>query len=294
MSKGISLHLGLNVLNHNSGHYPIGWDGTLKSCRNDALAMKKISSHLGYETNILLDAEASVVNVLGKIREAAKALVSGDIFLFTASCHGTRLPNQGDDAEIDRQDDAICLFDRPLLDDELAFEWSFFKEGVRILMVIDACHSGTVNNFSPTNTDNYYKSKYMPLEFSAIFFNENKKNYLEVRNNIANARRVTLACIHLLAACKEDQESLDGGSEKNNGVFTSSLVEVWANNNFTGYYDYFILQVNKRVSEKIADFNRWLSMNNKPLLKVFNPVHNVSGRVNSAFDKQKKPFNIEI
>ena len=46
--------------------------------------------------------------------------------------------------EADKQDETWCLYDGQLIDDELYFELSKFAPGVRILVLSDSCHSGTV------------------------------------------------------------------------------------------------------------------------------------------------------
>ena len=49
----------------------------------------------------------------------------------------------GGDETDDHYDEAWCLSDRPLLDDELAYMWHFFRPDVRIVLALDACHTGT-------------------------------------------------------------------------------------------------------------------------------------------------------
>src|SRR6185369_3810224 len=46
--------------------------------------------------------------------------------------------------EDDALDETWCLWDRQLIDDELYCLWSRFKPGVRIVVLSDSCHSGTV------------------------------------------------------------------------------------------------------------------------------------------------------
>src|SRR5205814_2346373 len=75
---------------------------------------------------------------------AAGQLTDGDIFLFTFAGHGTQRGAE-DPAETDFQDETLVLFDHILIDNVLRRElWPRFAPGVRVVMVSDSCHSGTV------------------------------------------------------------------------------------------------------------------------------------------------------
>ena len=77
------------------------------------------------------------------MRSAAKTLQGGDLFFLTYSGHGGQVPDVNGD-EADKKDETWCLYDGQLIDDELYFELSKFAAGVRILVLSDSCHSGTV------------------------------------------------------------------------------------------------------------------------------------------------------
>ena len=53
--------------------------------------------------------------------------------------------------EVDRQDETWCLWDGQLIDDELYLELSRFAAGVRVLVLSDSCHSGTVTRAAPAS-----------------------------------------------------------------------------------------------------------------------------------------------
>jgi len=73
---------------------------------------------------------------------------AGDFFVFTFSGHGT----QGEDSDGDEEDgmdEEICLFEQdgtynPMKDDEIAELLAEFSDGVKILVISDCCHSGTI------------------------------------------------------------------------------------------------------------------------------------------------------
>ena len=143
MAKGISLHIGLNHVDPK--HYQ-GWDGELNACIADARDMRALAKKRGFVGNtLLIDGQATAEAVSAAILDASKKLSKGDIFLLTYSGHGGQVRDtNGDEKDNDRMDETWVLFDRQLVDDEVYALWSKFKAGVRILVLSDSCHSGTV------------------------------------------------------------------------------------------------------------------------------------------------------
>lgn len=140
MSKGISLNIGLNSVDPK--HYG-GWDGQLAGCENDANDMADVASSANFEVKKLLTKDATVDNLKKNIDSAAQALKSDDYFFLSYSGHGGQLKDENND-EDDYMDETWCLFDRQFVDDELNYCLRDFKEGVKIFVLSDSCHSGTV------------------------------------------------------------------------------------------------------------------------------------------------------
>ncbi|HZI93547.1 MAG TPA: caspase family protein, partial [Patescibacteria group bacterium] len=90
MSKGISIHIGLNRVD--PVHYG-GWDGQLAACEFDAKDMRAMARAQGFTTNILLTAAASSGAVTRAIARAAATLAGGDMLLLTYSGHGGQIPD---------------------------------------------------------------------------------------------------------------------------------------------------------------------------------------------------------
>lgn len=139
MAFGMSIHIGLNNLDVEA----YGEQTVLAGCINDADAMQTLAASKGFQTRRLVDEEATADEVIATISDAANTLRSGDMFFITYSGHGSQVADNNADEE-DGQDETWCLWDRMLLDDELYQLWSQFQPGVRILMLSDSCHSGTV------------------------------------------------------------------------------------------------------------------------------------------------------
>lgn len=151
MAKGISLHIGLNKVN--PVHYD-GWDGELNACEADAKDMEALAEAQGFESRtILLTKNATRSAVAKEITDAGKKLSKGDIFFLTYSGHGGQLPDKNGDEKRDHKDESWVLYDAELVDDELYHMYSQFAEGVRIMVLSDSCHSGTVTKAR------YYEAK---------------------------------------------------------------------------------------------------------------------------------------
>jgi metacaspase-1 len=139
--KAHALCIGLNFVDPN---FYEGWDGQLAGCINDADAMVKIANDMKFDTvKRMVDGEAKMDAVLGYLHQKAKELQAGDLLLVTYSGHGGQAPDSNED-ESDKYDETWCLFDGQVIDDELGALWPEFKSGVRIVVISDSCHSGTV------------------------------------------------------------------------------------------------------------------------------------------------------
>jgi metacaspase-1 len=137
---GVSLHLGLDRVD--PAHY--GDENALPSCVNDAKAMGELAEAAGYDALVLANEQATTANLTAFMRNAAANLYAGDCLLVSVSSHGSRIPNDSDDDEPDLYDETLCLYDRMLIDDELWALLGGLAEGVRVGLVFDSCHSGTV------------------------------------------------------------------------------------------------------------------------------------------------------
>ncbi|ROR65873.1 caspase family protein [Agrococcus jenensis] len=136
---GVGVHVGVDRVD--PAHY--GSPMTLPSCGNDARAMAEIAGRLGYDTAVLLDEEATTAAFYALLNNAAVNLMPGDALLVSFSGHGSQLPNDSADLEDDGLDETTCFYDRMLLDDELNELLRCLREGVRVHLVFDSCHSGT-------------------------------------------------------------------------------------------------------------------------------------------------------
>lgn len=241
MPKGYALHIGLNSVDPD--HYD-GWSGPLSGCHNDAKAMHEITAPRYKKHELLLDGDATADNVKNWISAAAKALKRGDLFVLTYSGHGGQVPDtNGDEIENgpqDKKDETWCLWDRELVDDELAALWSEFAKGVRILVLSDSCHSGSVTRVTVARAPGADEDvvvrqgppRGMPRFKADEVYEKNKEIYDEIQDAYPDGQRVKIdASILLISGCQDSQQSSDGDV---NGLFTETLLRVWDNGTFTG------------------------------------------------------------
>ena len=231
MARGRSLHIGLNHID--PSHY--GTDGALAGCLNDARDMEAMAGSLGYDRRpSLLDEQATVTAVKAAINAAAADLDSGDIFLMTYSGHGGQVPDtNGDEVSDslgggvgDRKDETWCLFDRMLTDDELYALLGGFRQGVRVIVLSDSCHSGTVTR------DLDIGGRFLGRPTLDRLYKERAQEYDEVQAAYPARDRVIIgASVILISGCMDNQTSADGAG---NGLFTEKLKAEWNEGNFRG------------------------------------------------------------
>ena len=141
MARGYSLHIGLNSVN--PARYD-GWSGDLMACEADAFDMRAIARRMRFSSvQTVLTRRATYNIIRGVLIRLATKLVPGDLLFLSYSGHGAQVPD-GNSDEPDKQDETWVLYDRMMVDDELYNLLARFKSGVRIFVLSDSCHSGTV------------------------------------------------------------------------------------------------------------------------------------------------------
>ena len=184
--RGLPLHIGLNAVD--PAHYA-GWSGPLNACEADANDMAAIAKKSGMKSTVLLTQKGTRAKALAGIRAAAKKLKRGDFFLLTYSGHGGQVTDVTDE-EPDGKDETWCLYDGELIDDELYAELSRFAAGVRVLVLSDSCHSGTVTRARPEPPPPGTRSKMMPPDIAEQTYQQNKAFYDKLqKDGVEGGRR---------------------------------------------------------------------------------------------------------
>lgn len=265
-ATGLSLHIGLNGV---SGAAYGGWDGPLAACEFDANDMTALAKKQGIKTTTLLTKKATRAAVLAEMRGAAKSLGGGDFFFLTYSGHGGQVPDVTGE-EDDKKDETWCLYDGQLIDDELYYELSRFKAGVRILVLSDSCHSGTVTREAamPVATNPSQRPKLMPEAVAMRTYRDHQAFYDKLQKDVAAAAGKPVVdpdtaiaqvaasgrlsaivarfdpAVILVSGCQDNQTSMDG---EHNGAFTEQLLRVWNQSGFQGNYANFHARIKARM-----------------------------------------------
>jgi metacaspase-1 len=268
--RALSLHLGLNAVS--AAAYE-GWTGPLAACEFDANDMAAIARLKGMKPTVLLTKKATRAALLSGMRNAAKTLKTGDLFFLSFSGHGGQVRDTNRD-EADRKDETWCLFDGQLIDDELYFELSRFAAGVRILVLSDSCHSGTVTRErTPPVPPPGQRAKLMPDAVGERVYAAHKAFYDGLQAEVAKAAKAAKAPIDpdqalaqlgvtgaaaqaqslvgvfrpqviLISGCQDNQTSMDG---EHNGAFTEKLLKVWNHGAFNGGYASFHARIRAQL-----------------------------------------------
>lgn len=229
--------------------YP-GTDNDLSGCVNDANDWAAALKGRGFNVEKMLNKDAN-----GKaIREAIKAVIggakTGDSVVLQYSGHGSFVPDEDGD-EPDGTDECICPYDitskGPITDDELFDLYNDKSRGVKLLVISDSCHSGTVARFAPTIMPPSTRSgdalppkvRFLP---PATFLSKREMARLGIRR----ARRVSSPpgryAALLMAGCQDSEYSYDAYFQgRPNGAFTfvalKELAKLKSNASYRQWYD---------------------------------------------------------
>jgi hypothetical protein len=254
MAKGISVNIGLNSVDPT--HYN-GWDGQLRACENDARDMQAIATTKGFDTKLLLTKDATSANVLQALGDAASQLQTGDIFFLTYSGHGGQVPDtNADEPGEEGKDETWVLYDRQLVDDELYKVWGSLQPGVRVFVLSDSCHSGSVTRDifdaavpriveSGLTDAEEPQTKDLPPDVEDATYRNNEQLYDDIQRSTPDGDKVEVgATVLLISGCQDNQLSLDGTK---NGLFTQQMLSVWNDGAYKGSYRRFWRAIGKKM-----------------------------------------------
>lgn len=208
--------------------YP-GTDSDLSGCVNDANDWAAVFKGSGFEVARMFDRQAS-----GKeMRAAMTALVSGakkgDSVVIQYSGHGSFVPDEDGD-EPDGTDECLCPHDirtnGPITDDELFEIFCGCERGVKVVLISDSCHSGTVARFAPIVTPPTMKAKNAPLRKvrflpPSVFLSKRAASRLGMSRALRRSSPPGRYGALLMSGCQDTEYSFDAFFQgRPNGAFT--------------------------------------------------------------------------
>lgn len=220
MSK-LALCIGIN-------DYP-GTGSDLSGCVNDANDWAKALKARKFTVGKLLNKKATGKNIRNAIKELIAKARKLDLVVIQYSGHGSYVPDREGD-EPDNVDECLCPYDirtkGPIVDDELFDLFNAKREGVKIVMISDSCHSGTVARFSPIKTPSAIRGKktsqrkvrFLP---PATFLKKQELAGLGAGRAIRRSNPPGRYASLLLAACQDTEYSYDSCfHDRPNGAFS--------------------------------------------------------------------------
>ena len=321
MPRGLALITGLNSVDPEKY---AGWNGELHGCENDAEDMAMVVNSHGFEIMKLLTKDATCSNFERSIKQAAKILNDGDIFLISFSGHGGQMQDIDSD-EKDFLDSTWVFYDRQLTDDELEnlIRTNFTKQ-VRILIISSAAHAGAaymgrlinkknqksvssaMKDMSPDTPrlepelhitkPNKYNENLNTEKLNQLKNQTNSQQILEKKNNINHLSSNRQDLLHILQRENAEDRELKTpiiiftGCEKN-----ELDTETEVNGRVNGAFSYNMLKV---MRERNFNFKGTYKQFYKEILKLSSlssyeqhPQYYVVGKLDKKFENQA-PFTI--
>jgi len=167
--------------------------------------------------NILYDQYATKAQVRASLAKLAETANAGDEVLFYQSSHGG-ISNASHTVY-------LCMYDARYWDYELAEDLARFKSGVRLVIVVDACHSGGLfKSVTASDKDKDAKETRPAFDLPARVSELMRQIAKSRVTNDAGEKLITPEEIGWIAAADYDQSSLGGskGSE-----FTMAMISAW-------------------------------------------------------------------
>ena len=222
-------HIGIN-------DYP-GTNNDLRGCVNDARNwMSLLKSYFSFTVAfILLDKDASKKGVKTALNKLVSESKTGDELVVTYSGHGTSVPDSSGD-EGDGKDEAWCLYDGLMIDDEIQAIIGKLPSGVKLTIISDSCFSGTVSRafMGAMDSNEYCKARYMPPEDiqEAILLNT-----MPVKKAVFTPRAGMKEI--LISGCSSSEYSYDARiNGQNVGAFSYYAIDILKNNTGINYKDF--------------------------------------------------------
>ena len=204
----------------------------LRGCVNDARAWAALlRGHYDFaSTNVrvITDARATKAGMLRALGDLLVGCRRGDVLVFTNSSHGTYVADRDGDEQL--YDEAIVPFDGDdglIVDDELRTLVADVPAGVRLTVISDSCHSGSLTRDPFLDTPDHRRKRYVdPIALG-------RRGITDVRRRAVPRRTTTYPESSmrelLLTGCRADQYAYDARfGRRHQGAMTHHALAVIA------------------------------------------------------------------
>jgi metacaspase-1 len=235
--------------------YP-GTANDLSGCVNDATDWAKVFAAKGYQVKKLLNRAATGAAMRRSIADLVGKAVDGDRIVIQYSGHGSYVPDQDGD-EPDGTDECLCPYDimskGPLTDDELFELYNAKRSGVRIVVISDSCHSGTVAKFAAIVTPPSVRGRkrqrrlvrFLP---PAVFLAKREAAKLGMLRSFRASNPPGRYAALLMAGCQDVEYSYDAYfNDRPNGAFTYVALRTLAALSSRATYSQWFKEIRKQL-----------------------------------------------
>lgn len=210
-----SLHLGLNAVLPAAYH---GWPGELMACVNDATSNAALFAQHGFEAVGRFNHDCSLAGTRASLAQLGAELKADAQLVLSFSGHGGRAAGWSWSGYTE----TLCFWDGQMADTELHSLLTYFSPGVKVIVILDSCHSGGMDRglalglalggtngpaLRPRNIPRWLNDQ---LPAPAL----------------PTARGEIQCSALLLTACRADEVALDGYT---NGAFTGAMLRAREN-----------------------------------------------------------------
>ncbi|MBI4927351.1 MAG: caspase family protein [Anaerolineae bacterium] len=219
----------------------------LRGCVNDANAWAKLLiDHYNFassDVKIILDKDATKVNVIAALKDLLKGAAPGDVLVFTNSSHGSYEVSKDSD---EKYDELLCPYDidqSQIIDDELRELFSGVPQNVKLSVVLDNCFSGSGTKLPLMDL----RPRFLPP--SVLGKKELINPFLAKPNSAGTISEEQMHDI-LLSGCRDNEFSFDGNfGGTNHGALTFCAMEAIKKAKYKITYEQLHRRVNLRLSK---------------------------------------------
>ena len=206
--------------------YP-GSNMDLAGCVNDARDWQTLLEARGYHVDSLHDGDATRARIVDALTSLIGSATDQDSVVFAFAGHGSWLPDASGD-EPDERDEMMCPVDvmqeQYLLDDDLNRIFCTKPAGVRLYVIADCCHSGSVVRYAPFG-GTPMKARFLP----PYVFARGNQRFERAIDRAARGPAPTKQSYPalLFSGCRDSEFSYDASfANRPNGVFTRTAIDV--------------------------------------------------------------------